>query len=132
MRVLPNLGLPRAVLAAATLLMLAAGMLVPVTAGAQTFATADASRLSCAALQDVIREYGAVTVYSIERRPHINLAERLLTGRSFRDGRSVERYVSHRGFCFYNETTRFRTVTTRDTVRCSVIICVDDERGRFR
>jgi len=113
---------------------LVAGLLVslPVQAQTRTQAVADASRMSCAALKSVIKRNGAVTVYSIERDPHINLAERLVNRRSFRDGRSVERYVSHRGFCFFNEVTRFRTVTTQDTERCSVKLCVEKQRNASR
>lgn len=110
-------------------LVLATGLILSAPASAQTFATANASKMSCTALKNVIKQNGAVTVYSLERDPYINLAERLVTRRGFRDGNSVERYVSHRGFCLFNEVTRYRTVTTNDTEQCSVKLCVEKQRS---
>lgn len=124
--------LPACRFAVASLLLAGLILPLPVQAQSRTQAVADASRMSCAALKSFIKRNGAVTVYSVERDPHINLAERLVNRRGFRDGRSVERYVSHRGFCFFNEITRFRTVTTQDTERCSVKLCVEKERNASR
>jgi len=116
---------------AATLFALA--ILAPVAATAQTYASVDAGQMTCAALQDVVEKYGAVTVYSNERHPNFNLGERFFSRRSFENGRSIERFVAHRGFCFYNEVIGYQTVTTRDTERCSLKICAESPRsGRRR
>lgn len=86
-------------------------------ADAQDIRRVDARRLSCAAVQDIIHAEGAV----------------ILRSRSPNSGRLLwERYVAHRGFCFANEITEYRTVSTVDTNRCSVKLCRErPERRRF-
>jgi len=91
-----------------------AGSFVP-AAGAQGISRVDASRLSCSALKQIIRDEGAVIVRSRSR----------LTG-----NRLSDRYVSRRGFCFEGEVTRYNPVVTRDTDTCSLKICVDNPHRR--
>ncbi|MEM1044832.1 MAG: hypothetical protein AAGL24_01720 [Pseudomonadota bacterium] len=103
--------------------MLAAAVTFAGPADAQTALSVDAGAMSCAALKQTVRENGAVTVYSVERFARFNLAERLVNRRSFSDRRAVDRYVKHRGFCFYNEVIQFQSVTTRDSDQCWLRVC---------
>lgn len=91
-----------------------AGAIVP-DADAQGISRVEASRLSCVALKQIVRDEGAVIVRS--RSP--------LTG-----NRLSDRYVSRRGFCFEGEVTRHNPVATRDTDRCSLKLCVDNPYRR--
>lgn len=91
-----------------------AGAFAP-AAGAQNISRVDASRLSCVALKQIIRDEGAVIVRSRSR----------LTG-----NRLSDRYVGRRGFCFEGEVTRYNPVATRDTDTCSLKICVDNPYRR--
>jgi len=86
-------------------------------AEAQNIRRVDGSRLSCDAVHDIIVAEGAI----------------ILKTRSRRSGRQLsERYVAHRGFCFANEITEYRTVSTRDTHQCPVLLCRErPERRRF-
>lgn len=86
-------------------------------ADAQNIRRVDGSRLSCDAVHDIIVAEGAI----------------ILKTRSRRSGRQLsERYVAHRGFCFANEITEYRTVSTRDTHQCPVLLCRErPERRRF-
>ena len=86
---------------------------------AHSISRVNAGGLSCAALQDIVINRGAVIVKS--RSPR--------TGNPLSD-----RYVAHRGFCFAYEITRIRTVATRDARRCPLRYCtepLDDRDFRF-
>lgn len=86
-------------------------------AEAQNIRRVDGSRLSCDAVHDIIVAEGAIILKTLSPR----------SGR-----RLSERYVAHRGFCFANEITEYRTVSTRDTDQCPVLLCRErPERRRF-
>lgn len=78
----------------------------------------DARQLSCSAVHNIIDTKGAV----------------ILKSKSATSGRLLsERYVAHRGFCFANEITEYRTVSAGDTNTCSVKLCSERrDRDRFR
>lgn len=111
----PGSGKSRVVLAA--LFAFAGSMFSASLADAQNIRRVDGSRLSCDAVHDIIVSEGAI----------------ILKTRSRRSGRQLsERYVAHRGFCFANEITEYRTVSTRDTHQCPVLLCRErPERRRF-
>ncbi len=87
------------------------------SAAAQPVSRVDASRLTCGALQDVLFDRGAAIVRSRSR----------VSGRQL-----WERYVSNRRYCFANEVTVYRDVNTVDTPYCSVLLCTERERRRFK
>ena len=85
-------------------------------ADAQNICRIDGRRLTCAAVQNIIAKEGAV----------------ILRTRSPFSGRLLwERYVAHRGFCFANEITEYREVSTADTDRCSVKLCRERHQRDF-
>lgn len=109
------------------LIALATGFALPSAAraqtpfGAKTFARADASSLTCSELKGTIRKYGAVSVRSLNQAAEGGPSSPV-----------TERYVRHRGFCFFNETTANQTVSTTDTDRCYLKLCIGKERNSRR
>lgn len=97
--------------------VVAAGLFAPVAADAQQISRVNANRMSCHALQGVIRNRGAVIVRSRARFTGMPLSER---------------YVSNRRYCFQNEITRYSEVATRETKYCSVKLCTERSRRKRR
>lgn len=95
--------------------MIFAGLLAPSLVGAQPVTRVDASRMSCQALQGVIKDKGAVIVKS----------RSLISG-----NRLSERYVSRRGFCDVGQYIQYRTVATSDVNSCSVKLCSERLNSR--
>ena len=107
---------PRKAVRAAALSALVVATLAPAAANADIWRV-NAARQSCDALQGVIADQGAVIVRSPSPYSGTTLSER---------------YVANRGFCYANEIVRYRTVVTRDTDRCSVLLCTEREKRRRR
>lgn len=95
--------------------MVFAGLLTPSLVAAQSVTRVDASRLSCQALQGVIKDKGAAIVKS----------RSLISG-----NRLSERYVSRRGFCDVGQYIQYRTVATSDVISCSVKLCSERLNSR--
>lgn len=100
-----------------TALLGAHAVVAPAPASAQAAPRVNIDGLSCAALQNVIQVRGAIIAQSTSPN----------TGRQL-----LERYVSRRGFCFFNERTEYRGVATTDNAYCSVKICSEQNRNDER